>query len=164
MLSNSIINTYSNWQNSKDSQNSFKKPTITIPTPKYSNTPLGIGMQNSSNKTTPYLSNTNNANALYSKPAVMSIVPMYGNYVIIDSDQSDSVNAEFDSDSDSEKGDVGIDIIEIEEINIPKQDKDISPYMNLDNYKLKDPVIQFYFGSITVIGLFILFRLMSKTK
>ena len=161
MLSTSIINTYSNWKNNRDSQNTFKKPTITIPMPKYTNTPLGIGMQNSSNITTPYLSNNN---ALYSKSSVMSIVPMYGNYVVIgDDDQSNTVNAEIDSDSEGDD-EIEIDIIEIDEIDKIKQNISNSPYINLDNYKLKDPIIQFYFGSITVIGLFILFRLMSKTK
>ena len=157
MLSTSIVNTYSNWKNNRDSQNTFKKPNITIPTPKYTNTPLGI--QNSSNKTTPYLSNNNSV--VYSKTPTMSIVPMYGNYVIIDDDRSDSVNVNFDSDSEIDDN-IEIDIVEIDEIdeNVGKS----SNYLNLDNYKLKDPVIQFYFGSITVIGLFILFRLMSKSK
>jgi len=151
MLSASIQNTFSAWKNNKDAQNSYQKPNITIPTPKYTNNPLGI--QKISYTNTPYLSNNSR---------LVSIVPMYDNYIVIDSDPSNSIVADIDSDSkrdtDSEH-DVEIDIVEIDNIN-----KIHNPnyFINLDNYKLKDPIIQFYFGSITVIGLFILFRLMSK--
>jgi hypothetical protein len=102
---------------------------------------------------------------------------VYGNYIFMDSQKQDSVIAEdgseidvididesemvdldSDSDSDSDAGsgsDYG---------NGRIRKRDSPAYINLDNYKLNDPIIQFYFGSITVIGLFILFRLMSKTK
>jgi hypothetical protein len=96
---------------------------------------------------------------------------VYGNYIFMDSQKQDSVIAEDGSE---------IDVIDIDESEMVDLDSDSdagsdygngrirkrdSPaYINLDNYKLNDPIIQFYFGSITVIGLFILFRLMSKTK
>ena len=151
MLSASIQNTFSAWKNNKDSENSYQKPNITIPTPKYTNNPLGI--QKTSYTNTPYLSNNSR---------LVSIVPMYDNYIVIDSDPSNSIVADIDSDSERDtdsEHDVEIDIVEIDNIN-----KIHNPnyFINLDNYKLKDPIIQFYFGSITVIGLFILFRLMSK--
>jgi hypothetical protein len=157
MLSASIQNTFSTWKNNKDTQNSYQKPNITIPTPKYTNNPLGI--QKTSYTNTPYLSKSN---ILYSNSRVVSIVPMYDNYIVIDSDPSESIVADIDSDSERDtdsEHDVEIDIVEIDNIN-----KIHNPnyFINLDNYKLKDPIIQFYFGSITVIGLFILFRLMSK--
>ena len=155
MLSASIVNTFSTWKNHQDAQNSYQKPNITLPTPKYTNNPLGI--QKTAYTNTPYLSNSNIQN---SNSRAMSIVPMYGNYVVIDSDPSESVIVEIDSESERDAEseiDVEIDILEIENNN-PNN------YVNLDNYKLKDPIIQFYFGSITVIGLFIIFRLMSKSK
>jgi hypothetical protein len=67
-----------------------------------------------------------------------------------------------DTDSSDDEHNSEIEIYNIDEtiVQIPP----IHPNVNLDDYKLTDPVIQFYFGSITVIGLFILFRLMSKTK
>lgn len=152
MLSASIVNTFSTWKNHQDAQNSYQKPNITLPTLKYTNNPLGI--QKNAYTNTPYLSNSN---ILKSNSRAISIVPMYDNYVVIDSDPSESVIANIDTDSERDaesETDVEIDILEIENNN----------YVNLDNYKLTDPIIQFYFGSITVIGLFILFRLMSKPK
>jgi hypothetical protein len=92
----------------------------------------------------------------------MTVVPMnynglYGTYVLIDNEKQDSVIAEDGSVEEVSE------IDETEVIDLDDIDSNI-PYVNLDNYKLNDPIIQFYFGSITVIGLFILFRLMSKPK
>ena len=174
MLSDSIINTYSAWKNNQpDNQNTFQPPKIQLPTSKYTTTPLGMGSKTIS---TPYLSNSNplSSAVVSSKSVSMSVMPvhyngMYGNYVLIDKENQSSVIEEdgsemdnlkfiemgaYDSDADSDSGsDDGEDRIHRKQ-----------PYINLDNYKLNDPIIQFYFGSITVIGLFILFRLMSKTK
>ena len=97
---------------------------------------------------------------------------VYGNYIFVENQKQDSVIAEDGSEIDV------IDIDESEMIDLDSDSdsdagsnyrkgirkRDTPVYINLDNYKLNDPIIQFYFGSITVIGLFILFRLMSKTK
>ena len=182
MLSESIINTYSSWKNNNQ-QNTFQKPLVKLP-PKYTNNPLGMGgtTPSSSSLSSPYLSNSNILLANHSKSVSTAMVPIkyngvYGNYIFMDSQKQDSVIAEdgseidvididesemvdldSDSDSDSDAGsgsDYG---------NGRIRKRDSPAYINLDNYKLNDPIIQFYFGSITVIGLFILFRLMSKTK
>ena len=99
---------------------------------------------------------------------------MYGNYIFVENQKQDSVIAEDGSEMDV------VDIDETEMVDLDSlsdagsdagsdygngvQKRNSPAYINLDNYKLNDPIIQFYFGSITVIGLFILFRLMSKTK
>ena len=180
MLSESIINTYSSWKNNNQ-QNTFQKPLVKLP-PKYTNNPLGMGGTTPSSSplssplSSPYLSNSNILLANHSKSVSTAMVPIkyngvYGNYIFMDSQKQDSVIAEDGSE---------IDVIDIDESEMVDLDSDSdagsdygngrirkrdSPaYINLDNYKLNDPIIQFYFGSITVIGLFILFRLMSKTK
>lgn len=139
MLSSSIINTYSTWRNNQNPNqpclNTYKHP-IAIP-PKYTTKPTPLGAKNI-HTTAPYFKMNSN--------------------VFKDQNETDSSDS---SDDESEK-DSEIEIYEIEEsiVQIPP----IHPNINLDDYKLTDPVIQFYFGSITVIGLFILFRLMSKPK
>jgi len=164
MLSESIINTYSSWKNNSQ-QNTFQKPLVKLP-PKYTNNPLGMGGMSSS---APYLSNSNILLANHSKSVSTAMVPLkyngvYGNYIFVESQKQDSVIAE-----DGSEVDMDLDLDSLSDAGSDYGDgvqKRDSPaiYINLDNYKLNDPIIQFYFGSITVIGLFILFRLMSKTK
>jgi hypothetical protein len=169
MLSESIINTYSSWKNNRQ-QNTFQTPLVKLP-PKYTNNPLGMG--GTAPLASPYLSNSNILLANHSKSVSTAMVPIkyngvYGNYIFMENQKQDSVIAEDGSE---------IDVVDIDESEMIDLDSDSdagsdgirtrdSPvvYINLDNYKLNDPIIQFYFGSITVIGLFILFRLMSKTK
>ena len=170
MLSDSIINTYSAWKNNESaSSSSFETPhQIQLPKPKYTNNPLGMGSQNPT-FTTPYLSNNNLLSASSVSFMPVKYNGVYGNYVIKNNKtQPTSVvaehgsNTDTDSDSDSEFEIVEVDI-ETRQI-IPIDSPAKKTYVNLDDYKLNDPIIQFYFGSITVIGLFILFRIMSKTK
>ena len=179
MLSESIINTYSSWKNNSQ-QNTFQKPLVKLP-PKYTNNPLGMGGSTPSSLSSPYLSNSNILMANHSKSVSTAIVPLkyhgvYGNYIFVENQKQDSVIAEDGSEIDV------VDIDETEMVDLDSlsdagsdagsdygngngvQKRNSPAYINLDNYKLNDPIIQFYFGSITVIGLFILFRLMSKTK
>ena len=114
----------------------------------------------------PYLSNSNILLANHSKSVSTAMVPLkyngvYGNYIFVESQKQDSVIAE-----DGSEVDMDVDLDSLSDAGSDYGGKRDSPaiYINLDNYKLNDPIIQFYFGSITVIGLFILFRLMSKTK
>jgi hypothetical protein len=172
MLSDSIINTYSSWKNNSQS-NTFQKPLVKLP-PKYTTNPLGMGSGFGNNGIS-YLSNMNLMAVASTAPTMssvsLSVLPVkyngqYGNYILVDDTKQTSVIAEDGSE---------ISVVDESETEIVDLDVDASVsddgypeskthYVNLDNYRLNDPIIQFYFGSITVIGLFILFRLMSKTK